>query len=156
MRPFVLALALVPVLAASAQQHAAQPPAGANWQHVQALPAGASISVEARTTHANCNLKVVTADSLTCTHGKDLVFQRADILTIKIPHRGRSTLAGLAIGAGAGLITGYAVTAGQGCSNNCIIGRGTVASAGALGLGAIGAIVGVLTDFTHSTVYKAP
>jgi hypothetical protein len=109
MRMVLLALALVPALSASAQQPAQQPaspPAGSNWQHVQALPVGASINVKARKSHAGCKLKSVDADSLTCTHGTDLVFQRADIVSIKIPHRGRSTLVGLGLGAGVGALIG--------------------------------------------------
>jgi hypothetical protein len=155
MRPLLLALALMPALAVAAQQPAATPPpAGSNWQHVQALPVGQSINVSARSSHPSCKLKTVDADSLTCTHGKDLVFQRADIVEIKVPHRGRSTLAGLAIGAGTGAIVGAATTSS--CSGICILGRGSVATLGAIALGAIGTIVGVTTDFTRSTVYKAP
>jgi hypothetical protein len=158
MRTFLLALTLVPALSAPAQLPAQQPapsPTPSGWQRVQALPAGASINIKAKTSHASCKLKSVDADSLTCTHGKDLVFQRADIVNIKVPHRGRSTLVGLAVGAGVGAIAGKA-SAGGPCNNFCIISPGTVVAAGAVGFGAVGTIVGVLTDFTRSTVYKAP
>jgi hypothetical protein len=153
MHRLFFAITFLAALPAPAQRPV-QPPAGSNWQQVQALPIGASIKVAARHNEAKCTLKSVDADTLTCTHGKDIVFQRTDIVNIKVPHRGRSTLVGLAIGAGAGGIAGFASTGP--CGNNCILGRGTVATAGALGLGAVGAIVGVLTDFTRSTVYKAP
>jgi len=102
MRKIFATLLALTTLSASAQQTAqqpAQPSAGSNWQHVQMLPIGASINVKARTSQAACTLKSVDADSLTCTHGKDIVFQRADILTIKISRRGRSALIGTAIGA---------------------------------------------------------
>jgi hypothetical protein len=156
MRLLLLALAFAPTLALSAQQPIApgQAPASSSWQHVQALRAGTSINVKARTSHASCTLRAVDDDTLTCTRGKDLVFQRSDILTIKDPHRGRSTLVGLAIGGGAGAIAG-AVAAGP-CNNFCIVGREDVALIFGVGLGAVGAITGALTDFTRSTIYKAP
>jgi hypothetical protein len=160
MRAFLLTMALlVPVRSALAQQpaqQAAQPPAVSGWQRVQALPAGTSINVKARKNNANCILRSVDADTLTCTHGKDIVIQRSDIVNIKVPHRGRSTLAGLAIGAGAGVITGYASPAGESCSNICILGPGSVATVAGVAFGTIGAIVGAFTDFTKFTVYKAP
>lgn len=161
MRSLLLVLALMPTLSTSAQQPApTSPPAGSNWQHVQVLPVGQSINVSARTSHASCKLKSVDADTLTCTHGKDLVFQRTDIVNIKFPHRGRSTLVGLAIGGGTGAIIG-AAAGSPGCSSAqtfClnIISRGDLAAIGAVGFGAVGALVGVLTDFSRSTVYKAP
>jgi hypothetical protein len=140
-----------------AQAPAPPPPAGSNWQHVQALPIGASIYVKAKSSQTNCKLKSVDADTLTCTRGKDLVFQRADIVTIKIPHRGRSTLIGLAIGGGAGAAIGF----GAGTNNsNGFFGpnfmRGAVTAVFGVGGGLIGAITGGLTDFSKSTVYKAP
>jgi uncharacterized protein YcfJ len=140
MRAFLLALTLVPA-----------PPAGSNWQRVQALPAGQSINVSARTSHAGCTLKSVDADSLTCTHGKDLVFQRANIVNIKLPHRGRSTLVGMAVGAGGGAIVG--VSLGR---NGSFVGRGAGAVIVSVPGALIGAIIGATTDFAHSTVYKAP
>jgi len=156
-------LAALTVPAQQPTQQPAQPSAGSNWQHVQALPVGASINVKARTSHASCTLKSVSADSLTCTHGKDLIFQRADILTIKIPHRGRSALIGAAIGAGAGAIVG-AASGSSSCTQQAgqlfpcfnLFSRGDLAVIGAVAVGVIGAPIGGLTDFTKSTVYKAP
>ena len=158
-------MVLLPALSAAAQQPAQQPAPleGSNWQHVQALPAGASINVKARSSHLGCKLKSVDADSLTCTHRKDVTFPRSDILNIRIAHRGRSTLVAAAVGGGVGAVIGAASIGG--CSQQqkqsflgCfqIVNRG----AGATLIGAIGAIVaapiGYTTDFTHSTVYKAP
>ena len=156
MRLMLLALALVPSLAVTAQQPTASgtAPSGSGWQRVQALRAGTSINVKAKTGHASCKVKTVDPDSLTCTHGKDLVFQRTDIQTVKVPHRGRSALVGLAIGGGGGAIVG-AIAAGP-CSNFCIVGRGDVALIFGVGVGAVGAITGALTDFTRSTIYMAP
>jgi hypothetical protein len=164
-RTILLALALVPVLSAPAQQPTQQPvspPAGSNWQHVQALPVGASINVKARKSHAGCKLKSVDADSLTCTHGKDLVFQRADILSVKIPRRGRSTLIAMGVGAGVGAIVGATTSGCSTAEKNSWFGcfltptRPQGAAIGALVFGLIGAPVGALTDFTRSTVYTAP
>lgn len=152
MRNLLLSLVLFPSICANAQQPApSAPKSGSNWQHVQALPAGSSIQVQARKSHAKCNLKSVDADSLTCVQKKDLVFQRTDIVSIKIPRRGRSTLAGMGIGAGAGAVLGAAV--GQ---NGTFVPRGL----GAIILGVlgtpIGAGIGAATDFSRSTVYTAP
>jgi hypothetical protein len=150
--------------AAPAQQPStpAGPPAGSNWQRVQALPIGASIQVQARKSHSNCKLKSVDADTLTCTHGKDLMFQRTDILAIKIPRRGRSTLIAAGIGAGAGAIVGAATTGCSTAAKNSFLGcfltptRPQGAAIGAVLFGVIGAPIGALTDFAKSTVYKAP
>jgi hypothetical protein len=165
MRRLIFAIAFLAAVSATAQQPVApaQPPPGANWQRVQALPVGQSIVVKAKASHASCKLKSVDADSLTCTHGKDLVFQRADIRTIKIPRRGRSTL----IAAGIGIATGAIVGAASGSScteaqKNSFLGcfltfsRGDLALVGGAVGGVIGAPIGALTDFAKSTVYKAP
>jgi hypothetical protein len=161
MRTLLLSMALLlPALSAPTQQPAqqpAQPPAGSNWQRVQALPAGTSINVTARTSHLACKLKSVDADTLTCTHGKDAIFQRSEILSIKVPRRGRSTLVGLAIGGGAGAAIGF----GAGTNNsNGFFGpnfmRGAVTAVFGVVGGATGTFVGGFTDFTKSTVYKAP
>jgi hypothetical protein len=165
MRKILAALLALTTLSASAQQTAqqpAQPPAGSNWQHVQALPVGASINVKARTSHASCTLKSVDADSLTCTHGKDIVFQRSDILTVQISRRGRSTLIAMGIGAGAGAIVGAATSGCSATEKNSFLGcfltptRPQGAAIGAALFGVIGAPIGALTDFAKSTVYKAP
>jgi hypothetical protein len=164
MRKILATLLALTTLSASAQQPAqqpAQPPAGSNWQHVQMLPLGASINVKARTSHAACTLKSVDADSLTCTHGKDVAFQRADILTINISRRGRSALIGLGIGAGAGVIVGAATGCSSAQKNSawgCFLTPTRTQGAGIFGVlfGGIGAAIGAGTDFAKSTVYKAP
>lgn len=151
MRNILLSLILAPVLGATAQQPAQHlPAAGSNWQHVQALAVGTTISVGARSRHANCTLKSVDTETLTCTHKKDIVFQRADILSVKIPRRGRSALIGLGIGAGAGGIVGAA--SGR---NGSLVPRGLGAIIFAVAGAPIGAAIGVATDFAKSTVYTA-
>ena len=150
----------LPLLAAAQQkvvQTAPPPPQGSNWQHVEALPVGASIVVKTRASNASCTLKTVDADTLTCTHKKDTVFQRTEILSIKIPRRGRSTL--IAIGIGAGVGAGAAAAASS-CNtargDSCFFTRSESAAFGAALFGFIGAPIGYFTDFTRSTVYKAP
>ena len=154
-------LLLLPLLAV-AQQKAVPtpppPPQGSNWQHVQALPLGTTIQVKTQTNKTKCALKSVDADSLTCLHGKDIVFQRSEIRSITIPRKSRSTWTGTAIGAGAG----FAIGAGGAAATDkggWFSGAGWDALSGAIfGIlgGAIGAGVGAATDFTHSTIYKAP
>jgi len=85
-----------------------------------------------------------------------MVFQRSEIQKITIPHRGRSALIGTAIGGGAGAIIGF----GVGTGNDGFLGKNAFRGAlsavcGVLG-GVAGATTGGLTDFAHSTVYKAP
>jgi hypothetical protein len=164
MHRLILAITFLAALFAPAQQPAApaQPPAGSNWQHVQALPVGQSINVTAKASHASCKLKSVDSDSLTCTHGKDIVFQRADIVSIKVPRRGRSTLIAMGIGAGAGAVVGAATSGCSATEKNSFLGcfltptRPQGAAIGAVLFGAIGAPIGALTDFAKSTIYKAP
>ncbi len=162
MRIIVLAIALATAQATSAQQAAHDSPPSSGWQHVQALPTGASLQVKARKSHANCKLKSVDADTLTCTNNKDIAFQRADILTIKIPRRGRSTLIAMGIGAGAGAIVGASTSGCSTAEKNSFFGcfltptRPQGAAIGAVILAVVGAPIGALTDFARSTVYKAP
>ncbi len=157
MRNALLILVLVPSLCAAAQQTAPPaPPEGSNWQHVQALPPGASINVIARSSHEICKLKSVDADTLTCTHGRDFTFQRSDIVSIKLPHRGRSALIGAAIGGGVGTGIGFAAgTSGKDTFFGPNFLRGAMTAIGAVFGGVVGGTTGALTDFSRSTVYKA-
>jgi hypothetical protein len=160
MRSLLLVLPLlafaIPAPSQQTAQQTAQPPAGSNWQHVQALPIGTSIHVNAQKRHAVCTLKAIDADTLTCDRDtgvgtKELVFQRPEIKTIKLTRRGRSALLGGAIGAGAGALAGGIV----GIHSNYFV----VHSAFAMIYGFVGAFAGAptgyLTDFTASTVYRA-
>jgi hypothetical protein len=159
MRPLLLLPALLLPLFAVAQQPPVQtpPPQGSNWQHVQALPAGASIQIKARTTSLSCKLVTVAEDSLTCNHSKkDVTLQRAEIKTITIPRRGRSALIGTGIGGGAGALIGFGVgTSGPSWFGNNAF-RGPVTAVFAALGGVVGAGVGAATDFAYSTVYRAP
>jgi hypothetical protein len=151
MRILPLALLAVIIPSATAQQ---PPPAGSNWQHVQALPAGTSIHVNTKTGKQLCNLKSATDDTLTCTHGKDLVFQRSEIKSIKLTKHSRSSATGAAIGGGAGIAIVEAAWNNHWSFNG--INRGSVAAFAGVPLAVAGGFVGYFTDFTASTVYKAP
>jgi len=126
---------------------------------VQALPPGTSLHINGKP-HTTCVFASADADSITCTKsGKTptVTYPRAGISSIKLTHRGRSTLVGLGIGAGAGAIVGFATGSSP---NDGFFGpnflRGAVTAAGALIGGAIGTPVGYFTDFTAgSPIYKA-
>jgi hypothetical protein len=128
----------------------ATPPAGSNWQHVQALPQGTNIHIKAQHASASCALKSADADSLTCLHGKEITFQRTEIKSITISRRVLST----AIGAAAGAGVGTAIGAGLGPSFWANRGKG--AAVGIAIFTPIGAIIGAGTNFAQSTVYRAP
>jgi hypothetical protein len=165
MRLWLCAIVLLSSLSALPQQpsSSAATSAGSVWEHVQALPVGTSLYISGVRRHAGCKFKSADADTLTCSHGQDILFQRAEIKAIKIPHHGRSTLVGAGIGAGVGAILGAAVgsscTTQQrqsflGCLN--ILSRGDLAVGGAVTFGVIGTPIGYFTDFTRSTVYRGP
>jgi len=142
---------------AIAQKPAPPPPAGSNWQHVQALPLGTYVHVNTRTRHMPCTLKAIDADTLTCVRDtgvghKDVVFQRPEITAVKLAHRGRSALAGAGIGAGTGALVGGI----EGLHNNYFAVRGAFALIGVFAGLFAGAPTGYLTDFTASTIYRAP
>jgi hypothetical protein len=152
----LLVAALAVSAAVPANAHAAEP-AGSNWQHVEALPINTYIHINARTRRMPCTLKAIDADTLTCDRDtgvgtKQVVFQRTEITAIKIAHRGRSALIGAGIGGGAGALGGgiYSI------NNHYFAVRGAFAMIyGFAGLFA-GAPLGYLTDFTASTIYRAP
>jgi hypothetical protein len=155
MRSLLLALFLL-ASAIAAPAQTPMPPAGSNWQHVQALPLGTSIHVDAKKSHALCDLKTIDADTLTCERDtgvgtKEIIFQRPEIKNIKLARRGRSAVLGGLIGAGTGgLIGGLA-----GIHSNYFAVHGAWALIGAFAGGFAGAPTGYLTDFSASTIYRA-
>ena len=155
MRKILATLLAFTTLSASAQQPAqqpVQPPAGSNWSHVEALPAGTNIYVTTRSGTMKCSLAAVDADSLTCTHGKSTVFERSKVMAVKLPHRGLSTA--ILGEAGAGL--GVAVVKGVASSWKLSGAKGSIYAGGA-GIGAVVfGPIGYFTDFARSTVYRAP
>lgn len=160
MRSFFAHLALpllIVVNATALAQQPAVPPAGSNWAHVQALPPNTYLHVNARTRHAVCYLTSVDAESLSCSKDtgvghSQLSFQRAEIRTIKLARRGRSAVLGGAIVGGAGALAGGI----QGSRSNYFAVKGAWAMIyGFSGMFA-GAPIGYLTDFSASTIYRAP
>ncbi|MGD0798564.1 MAG: hypothetical protein ABR910_12655 [Acidobacteriaceae bacterium] len=132
------------------------PPAGSNWQHVQALPINTDIHVQARTRRSLCTLKAVDADTLTCERNtgvgvKQLTFWRSEIRTIKLARRGRSGVFGGLIGAGAGALAGGI----GGLHSHYFAVPGAWATIFAFAGAFAGAPTGYLTDFTTCTVYTA-
>jgi hypothetical protein len=154
---------LSPQQASQADAHSAQssvqaPPAGSDWKLVEALPAGAILYLNAKGGHKRCKVESVTADALTCT-GRNAVYPRTDIWSIKIGHRMRSALEaaipGFVIAAAGGISF-----AAENCSNQqffsfCGVGP-AAAVAGGAAIAIIGAGIGALTDFSKSTIYTAP
>jgi len=147
--PFLFAL-----LSAAQQPVQSTVPAGSNWQHVQALPIGTSIRVNAGKRHQACVLRQIDAETLTCTQGRNPVYRREEVTSIKITRRGRSMLVAAGIGAGVGAALGGSAAAG--CNSWCIVSPGESAAVGGILFGLIGAPIGYLTDFTRSTIYRAP
>jgi uncharacterized protein YcfJ len=144
----ITAILLASCTLASAQQStSSQPP---SWARLQALPAGAALHVKASKNSSDCNFKGATDDVLSCVNGdKTLVYSRAEVKSVKLRHRRRSALAGMAIGAGGGAAVGAPLG-----KSGSFVGHGAAALIFAVPGALIGAIVGVCTDFTHSTVYS--
>jgi hypothetical protein len=154
----LLCFVVAPASLVNAQQSAPVTAAGNNWARVQVLPAGTTVNVKGKDRHLVCKLVSVDGDALRCRdRAKAVDFQRAEIRSVKIPRRGRSTLIGLGIGAGTGAVIGFAVGSKSG---NGFFGpnflRGAVTAVFGVVGGVIGAPVGYVTDFTRSTVYTAP
>ncbi|HEY0784421.1 MAG TPA: hypothetical protein VGD62_01035 [Acidobacteriaceae bacterium] len=138
---------------------AQQPKAGSNWQHVQALPPGTGIEVKDSSSQVRCKLTLVTEDQLTCMHGsKPAVFARTEVRWVRVPHRERSALIGAGAGGGVLAISFFAATTNN--NKDALFGsnflRGEATGVGALAGGLIGGAIGAATDFSRSTVYKAP
>ena len=130
------------------------------FKHVQLLWLSARTSLAVVVTSAGVAAQRVfewqsdvDADTLTCTHGKDIVFQRKDISTVKLPHPVRSALVGTAIGAGVG--AGIGALAGR--NGKDVLGsRGGLAILFAIPGAIIGLIIGATKNYSYSTVYEAP
>jgi hypothetical protein len=164
MRSLAILLVATSSILASGQQTGpgpATPAPSVGWTRVRALATGSSLEVKLRHGSRKCAFRAADSDTLTCHQGSDVTLDRVDIRSIKVHHRGRSALVGALVGGGAGAIAGYAVGGGSGCQStqtfcfNIVDGK-TIAPLGGVGIGAIGAIIGVLSDFTSSTIYKAP
>jgi hypothetical protein len=153
MRKLLVVFLLGCTLCTASRAQTQTPDAGPSWQRLQGLPSGLGISVKARGGSGNCAFKSASEAELVCasSNGTLRTFQRADIKRVRLRHRGRSTLVGLAIGATAGAVAGAAT-----CKKGDIVGPGACAVVLGVPGALIGALVGASTDFTHSTVYRAP
>jgi len=154
----VLALMLETLPAHASTSHNSH----SDWHNVQILPAGTSIHVNAGKRHQSCRLKSVDADTLTCADGRNPVYSRTEITSIKLTHRGRSTLVAALAGGGIGAAVAAGISAHDphcqpfqfGCLDGLSSTGAVVGAFSAVGA-AVGAPIGYLTDFTSSTVYKA-
>jgi hypothetical protein len=144
-------LLLASFVMANAQTHVAD--SGPSWSRLEGLPSGVGIHVKALHQTTNCSFKSATETELTCVNGSGVpqVFKRDDLKRVQLRHRGRSTLVGMAIGAGGGAAIGAPL--GQ---SGSFVGHGAAAVIIAVPGTIIGGIVGALTDFTRSTIYRAP
>ncbi len=133
-------------------QSTPSPSAGPSWGRVQALSAGTSLHVQARS-KLNCRLQSVDADSLVCRKGsRTVILPRTEIVKIQVVKRGVSTVLAAGIGAGAG----FAID--EGLSVPIFKGghvKGSVAVA-ATGIGAaVLAPIGYFGGWIRETVYVA-
>jgi len=146
------------LFALAAFASAQEPKPHSAWQAVISLPAGTRVDVKARSQHVHCTLTAANENSLTCTRGKggeQVIIARNEILSVKLGHRGRSTLIGAGVGGGALAISAFAATSSRGDTffgPNFL--RGEATALGALAGGVIGGGIGALTDFSKSTVYS--
>ena len=128
---------------------------GSNWQRVQALPPGTGVLLKTTNRQLRCKIQAVDAESITCVPGGKAMFQRTEVTSVKMSHRGRSSVIAAGIGAGAVSILGAVGT--DRCTSFCLgPSRGEVALAGALGGAIIGAPIGYFANFGKSTIYKVP
>ena len=123
------------------------------WARVESLPSGVSVEVKALKDNMHCKFKGATDEAITCVSDDGAsthVYPKADVKRVRLPHRGKSTVTGLAIGAGGGAVFGAAVG-----RNGSLVPRGAAAVVFGVVGAVIGTIVGVSTDFMHTTIYKA-
>ena len=158
MRTLLAALILAASVCAQPASAQTALPDSPGWTRLEAVDPDTKLYVKTQAGSVTCHFKSAGDGALTCTGdgGKLIDLQRPEIRKVRAPHRLRSTLVGLGIGAVGGIIFGAAI--GDSCTPQSFfcISRGSLAAAGAVLFGGIGAIVGVSTDFTRSTIYKAP
>lgn len=134
-------------------QSTSTPSAGPAWGRVQALSAGTSLHVQARST-LNCRLQSADADSLVCKKGSQtVILPRGEIVKIQIVRRGVSAVLAAGIGAGAG----FAID--EGLSAPIFKGghvKGSVAVAATAVGAAVLAPVGYFGGWIRETTYVAP
>jgi hypothetical protein len=137
-------------------------PAGSEWSRVEALAQDTKIRVSATSGRTICLVERVDHDSLQCEEIKTVLFvpvrrardfQRAEVHTVKLSRQGLSTLAGGAIGLGAGIGIGAAIDGSAKSNEDQSLGKVLFGLFGGL----LGVGVGMHTDFAAGpTIYRAP
>jgi len=128
------------------------------WEAVRALPPHTHVQVRTDSLKSDCHVVSVTEDKLTCSEAS---FARSEIKSVKRIDKTKSTLGGLAlgagVGAGVGVGIGSAINAGDAGSIGHVSDSKAAGVGAALGavLGAgIGALVGHGTNLFAATIYK--
>jgi hypothetical protein len=128
------------------------------WEAVKALPPHTHVQVRTDALKSDCHLVSVTEDKLTCAEAS---FARSEIKSIKRIDKTKSTLGGLALGAGVGagigVGIGSAINAGDKGSLVHVSepkASGAGAAVGAVIGAGIGALVGHATNLFAATIYK--
>jgi len=135
------------------------------WNRVQQLSTQTQVHIKADSKKVTCAIDSVTDNNLSCSSikGKDksYEFSRAEIKSVKLPRRGRSTaygaLLGAGIGAGVGAGIGSTINSGNSGSILHVSGgksAGVGAGVGAIAGGIAGVAIGHSTDMFASTIYK--
>lgn len=156
MRHLLLSLIFLGTLTyASAQA----PAAGANWEHLKALPAGTRVHVSGDKMSRTCTIVSVDDEQLTCSKGRVVAstahysFPRPEVKSVKLTRYAVSTLAGIGIGGGAGGLISAVVYRKK---DNSFIDLSGEAAAASTAISAIlgGLICGPTDLFRGPTVYK--
>jgi hypothetical protein len=164
----ILCLAFIALAATAVAEKPPSQSMGDTWSHIAALPPSTRMHVAADKNGKTCYLVSSDDAKLTCSKGKDssgdsYTFARADVKSVKLTRKGRSTLVGLLIGGGAGwgvgALVGHfkdpnhpgAILDFSGLSRDVDTGIG-------IGVGLVGGgVLGVTTDFLRGpTIYQRP
>jgi hypothetical protein len=155
----MLTLPWMQTLALLAQQPATHSDTQHDWARVQALRMGTHLTVKQGKTKTDCMFRSADADAINCggqaANQPGLVLQRSAITSVRVSHRGRSTL----IGATPGLVLMTATAIGgsaASCSGKdlfCGFGTAALFLLGVM-IAIVGVPIGYFTDFTGSVIYK--
>lgn len=144
LRPFYLILTVFVLLPIGYAQKG-------NWQAVESLAPGTSISIQARH-RVHCNFLGADNNSISCEQNlsalrvsHEFAFDRTEVRQVRVEHPAASMFLGAAIGAGAGV--GYGSTGGSGSLTK----GGTELVGGAL-FGFLGGVVGRETHIIPGTI----
>jgi len=151
------AVGLLALTSAASAQNAAAPIDAATtdpgWLKVETLELGKRLHVNTKEhPHIDCLFGKADAETLTCG---GVVFQKANIKSIKPSHRTRSTFVGL--GVGYGLAAGVSAAAYAGRDSHC----NSTACVITIAFVDLGLLIGTpivfhIYDLTSTAIYKAP